>query len=250
MRFPMNGRYRIASISRTVHFVRGPLVNWVILTDGARHALIDTGYPGDRTLIEASLREVCGPGARVSTVLVTHAHTDHIGSAEYFRVQHGARVLCGPEELRHLGREELHQVTVRDLLPHLWRPRMLAWAIAAVRAGGLAEVAVSEAEPFPYGIPLDLPGSPVPLHVPGHTAGSAVFELPGERAIVTGDALVTGHPTTSARGPQLLHPVFSSDHGRAVRSLELLGGLDVDVLLPGHGPAARMSLSAAVRRAG
>jgi glyoxylase-like metal-dependent hydrolase (beta-lactamase superfamily II) len=245
----MSRGLRIAHISPAVHFVRGPLVNWVVLTDGERHALIDTGYPRDRHLVEASLREVCGAGARVSTVLVTHAHTDHIGSAEYFRAEHGARVLCGPEELRHVAREELHQVTVRDLLPHLWRPRVLAWSIAAVRAGGLADVAVQGAEAFPYGVPLDLPGSPVALHLPGHTAGSAAFFLPAERAIVTGDALVTGHPTTWQRRLQVLHPVFATDPDEAVRSLQVLRGLSAEVILPGHGPAARMPLNDALETA-
>ena len=85
--------------------------------------------------------------------------------------------------------------------------------------------------------------------MPGHTAGSAAFLLQTERAIVTGDALVTGHPTTRQRRPQVLHPVFATDPDEAMRSLQVLRGLGAEVLLPGHGPAARMSVDDALAMA-
>ena len=36
--------------------VTGPAANWLILRDGSSCTLIDCGYPGDRTLVDASLR--------------------------------------------------------------------------------------------------------------------------------------------------------------------------------------------------
>ena len=55
--------------------------------------------------------------------------------------------------------------------------------------------------------------------------------------LVAGDAVITGHPVTTRRGPQLLPSMFNHDQESTVRSLAALGLLDTAVLLPGHGPA-------------
>ena len=85
------------------------------------------------------------------------------------------------------------------------------------------------------GEPLDLPGRPVPVHTPGHTGGHSAFHLPHVGAVVSGDALVTGHPVSRVRGPQMLTDMFHHERARAVRSLGVLAELDGDLLLPGHG---------------
>ena len=112
---------------------------------------------------------------------------------------------------------------------------MLAWAVHAVRLGALRSVAVPTATALEE--PLDLPGRPVPVPTPGHTSGHTAYLLPDAGVLVSGDALVTGHPTTARTGPQRLPAFFDHDPARAAVALDALAPLDADVLLPGHGPA-------------
>ena len=57
--------------------------------------------------------------------------------------------------------------------------------------------------------------------------------------LVSGDALVTGHPVATRTGPQLLHKVFNHDQDGCVRSLAALAMLETEVLVPGHGQVWR-----------
>jgi glyoxylase-like metal-dependent hydrolase (beta-lactamase superfamily II) len=57
--------------------------------------------------------------------------------------------------------------------------------------------------------------------------------------LISGDALVSGHPTSRLKGPQLLPDMFHHERARAIASLDVLAALDGDVMLPGHGPAHR-----------
>jgi glyoxylase-like metal-dependent hydrolase (beta-lactamase superfamily II) len=79
----------------------------------------------------------------------------------------------------------------------------------------------------------------VPVPTPGHTSGHTAYHLPQVGALLTGDALVTGHPTSARRGPQLLDDVFHHDPARARAAFELLATHPADVVLPGHGPVVR-----------
>lgn len=216
-----------------VHFVHTTLANWVVLTDGDEVALIDCGYPAHLPQVRASVRTAVGHDAPVRTVLVTHAHADHIGSAARLVAEDGAEVLCSPAEVAGVRREEKYQVGIGDIVRHP-RPAVLRWTVQAVRAGGLRDVAVAAA------VALDGPrvvaGHRVePLDVPGHTPGHLAFWLPDARVLVSGDALVTGHPLAAVRGPQLLHPMFHHDLDRTVESLDRLADLDARWVLPGHG---------------
>ncbi|GAA4042329.1 MBL fold metallo-hydrolase [Streptomyces shaanxiensis] len=221
------------------YLVHGSNTNWVILTEGDAVTLIDTGYPGDRAKLLASLSEVGSTPEAVKAVLITHAHTDHLGNAEYLRDTYGTPIYLHEAEVPHARREFLHQVNVGTVLKNGWRPGVLPWAIHAIRSGGTAHVPVIAPEAFPSAGPLDLPGRPVPVHTPGHTDGHCAFHLPDAGVVVAGDALVSGHPTSRIKGPQLLPDMFHRERSRAVASLDVLEGLKGDVLLPGHGPVHR-----------
>jgi glyoxylase-like metal-dependent hydrolase (beta-lactamase superfamily II) len=229
----------VQQVADGTYLVHGSNTNWVILTEGDVVTLVDTGYPGDREQVLASLAQVGSSPEAVAAVLVTHAHNDHLGSAEYLRSTYGTPVYLHDAELAHARREFLHQVSVGTVLKNGWRPGVLPWAVHAIRSGGTAKVPVTAPEAFPSKGALDLPGRPVPVPTPGHTDGHAAFHLPDSGVLISGDALVTGHPTSRVEGPQLLPDMFHHERARAVASLDVLAGLEGELLLPGHGPAHR-----------
>ncbi|MFG3550517.1 MBL fold metallo-hydrolase [Streptomyces sp. NPDC047725] len=242
-------RADVRHVADGTYLVHGSNTNWVMLTEGDAVTLIDTGYPGDRRLLLDSLARIGSSPEAVAAVLITHAHNDHLGSAEYLRAAHGTPVLLHEAEVPHARREFLHQVSVGEVLRNIWRPGVLPWTAHVLRSGGTRQLPVTAPAAFATGGPLDLPGRPVPVHTPGHTGGHCVFHLPDAGVVVSGDALVSGHPTSRVRGPQLLPDMFHHERDRAVASLDVLAGLDGDVLLPGHGPVHRGPVKDAARRA-
>ncbi|MEU0227992.1 MBL fold metallo-hydrolase [Streptomyces sp. NPDC006284] len=242
-------RARVRHVGEGTYLVHGSHTNWVILTDGDAVTLVDTGYPGDRAQLLASLAEVGSAPEAVVAVLITHAHNDHLGSAEYLRAAHGTPVLLHEAEVPHARRDFLQQVPVGTVLRNAWRPGVLPWAVHVLRSGGTEQHPVTSPEPLPADGPLDLPGRPVPVHTPGHTDGHCAYHLPDAGVVISGDALVSGHATSRTTGPQLLPGMFHHDRARTAASLDVLAGLDGDVLLPGHGPVHRGPVKEAARRA-
>lgn len=232
-------RADVHHVAENTYLVHGSHTNWVILTEGDAVTLVDTGYPGDREQVLASLAEVGGSPEAVAAVLITHAHNDHLGSAEYLRTTYGTPVYLHEAEVPHARRDFLHQVSLGTVLGNGWRPGVLPWAVHALRSGGTTHNPVTAPEPFPRAGALDLPGRPVPVHTPGHTDGHCAYHLPGTGVLISGDALVSGHPTSRLEGPQLLPDMFHHERPRALASLDVLAELEGELLLPGHGPVHR-----------
>ncbi|MGN3955611.1 MBL fold metallo-hydrolase [Streptomyces sp. WAC8370] len=229
----------VRHVADGTYLVHGGNTNWVVLTDGDAVTLVDTGYPGDRRALLDSLAAVGSSPEAVAAVLITHAHNDHLGSAEYLRATYGTPVLLHEAEVPHARRDYLQQVSVGTVLRNAWRPGVLPWMTHVLRTGGTEHHPVTAPAPFPADGALDLPGRPVPVHTPGHTDGHCVYHLPDAGVVISGDALVSGHAISRVEGPQLLPDLFHHDRPRAIASLDVIAGLDGDLLLPGHGPVHR-----------
>lgn len=240
-------KYTLTEPAADVFFVEGPASNWVLLRGGDAFTLIDGGYPGDLPLVLASIRDAGLDPADAAAILITHAHVDHAGTAGHFAAAYRIPVLCSPAEHRYLLGEDREQVSVAHILSRTWQPSVLHWAWHALSAGGAGRVAVLTAASWKNDAELAaLPGSPVAVPTPGHTPGHTAFYVPAARAVVTGDALVTGHAISRQSGPQMLDRMFHTDEDGARRSLAQLGKLDASLLLPGHGPAVRVGVRQAV----
>jgi glyoxylase-like metal-dependent hydrolase (beta-lactamase superfamily II) len=243
----------ISEVADDVFLVRGSQVNWYLLREGRAVTLVDSGYPADTGRVEASVRHIGARPEDVAALLVTHAHTDHIGAANALHDRYGTPMYLHPVEVLHAQRQYLEQISLRSVAVRAWRPRMLRWARHAVAAGGTADVTSPHAQPLPAAAKdgaLDLPGRPVPVFTPGHTSGHTAYLLPHAGAVLTGDALVTSHPSTATPyGPQLIASYFQHDEARARASLDALATLPVRLVLPGHGEPWEGDLAAAVASA-
>ncbi|MEV6287699.1 MBL fold metallo-hydrolase [Kribbella sp. NPDC051770] len=237
---------RVVEAAENVFLVRGSAVNWILLRDGTDLTLVDSGYPGDLNDVEESIRSIGRRPEDVQAILVTHAHVDHLGAVNPFHTRYGTPAYFDPTEVAHAHRDYLEQLAPPTLLKNIWRPRVLPWAVHILRNGATQDVAAPHAQAFPgagagaagaAAGALDLPGAPVPVPTHGHTSGHTAFHLPAVGAVITGDALVTGHPLSPTTGPQLLPAMFAhASRAELLSALTPLEALDADLLLPGHGP--------------
>lgn len=225
-------------------------VGWVVVVDGDEVTLVDTGYPGDRGRVLASLERIGRRGSDVSAIVLTHAHRDHRGNARWFQDEHGVMVKVHEEERAYARGERVEEVPVPMLLRMSWRPSILVFEIdLSTRLRALGTKFLDVVDTFHDG-PVDAPGEPVSVHTPGHTSGHVALHLPSRGVLVAGDALMTEHPIgTSVTGAQLLPAYFNHDDDQAAASLERLRGLQADVVVTGHGPPYRGSPAAAVEQA-
>jgi len=239
---------RVVEVTPRVYAVHGTAVNWAVVKDGDDLTLVDAGYPGDVGDVRASLAAV---GGTLRAVLVTHAHVDHIGGLPELLATYDVPVLASAPEAAHVRREHLEQAGPADVLRMAWRPRAWPWVAHLVAAGALRDRPVPSARAFPVDggvdVPLEVPGSPVPVPTAGHTSGHSAYLVDG--VLLTGDALVTGHPLSRVVGPQRLHPLFEHDPVEAERALDAIAAVDARALVPGHGPVHHGSPAAAVRTA-
>ncbi len=236
-------------VAAGVWLVTGTDTNWSLVTDGGQVTLVDAGYPRDLPRVLASLSRIGRGPADVAAIVLTHAHPDHLGSAERLRGEHDIPVRTADAEAPHARGEVIEQVSELTILRAAWRPRVFLWALRIIRAGVARVERVTAVDPVPADRSLDVPGGLVPVPTPGHTSGHCAFHLPGRGVLLAGDALMTAHATTAHIGPQLLPRMFNHDEAAALASLEALRNLPADVVVPGHGPAYRGTPAGAVEQA-
>jgi len=68
------------------------------------------------------------------------------------------------------------------------------------------------------------------LHTPGHTPGQIAVHVPEERAVFTGDTIFSGCQTW----------LMTSNVDQWIEALERIRQLDVDHVVPGHGPVVTL----------
>ncbi|WP_410871536.1 MBL fold metallo-hydrolase [Nocardia sp. A7] len=240
---------RYQQVADEVFTIAGTDVNMVLLREGRDLTLIDAGWYGDAALIEATIAALGHRPEDIRAVLLTHAHLDHVGALNHLQAKYGIPAYTSGLEVAHAKGEVHESATPLDVIKRLTDISTCGWALRITRAGGLRKNPVPHIQPFPTEGPLDLPGRPVPVPTPGHTSGHSAFHVPAAGAVATGDTLVTAHPTSKSRGPQVLPRFFNHSTPDTVLALGALESLAADLVLPGHGGPYTEGIGRAVARA-
>ena len=214
--------------------VRGRDVNWTILRDGASFTLVDAGYPGYAAAVRDSITRAGLYLSGLEAIVVTHAHIDHIGGVPALRKDAAVPVYVGDPELPMAVGSRTESAGPLDVAKRLWQPRVVPWSLRITAAGGAGHVTVPDAVGVVDGSVLDIPGRPSVVLTPGHTSGHICLQAGG--ALLTGDALITGHAITGREGPQLAADFFHTDAEEAVSALDRIVTVDASTIVPGHGP--------------
>jgi glyoxylase-like metal-dependent hydrolase (beta-lactamase superfamily II) len=233
-----------------VYGLGSEMVNWYVVADGGRLTAVDAGIPGFGKTLEDDLRSIGHAPSDVDALVLTHSDADHTGIAPLLQ-EAGAHVYVHSADdatLRKPGPKK-GDAAPWHTLPYMWRPTF--WRIFAhlVRGGAARPPKVEGAETFEDGAVLGAPGSPTVIATPGHTPGHCAIHFPRHGALFAGDALCTWNPLTGRRGAQMMPSAFNVDNAQALESLGALEGVEVQVVLPGHGEPWRDSPAAAVSAA-
>jgi len=203
-------------------------VHLIVTDEGI--TLIDAGLPRHYADLRRELAALGRPLSDIRGLVLTHGDTDHIGFAERLRSELGIPVYVGAGDVARAQGEKPPSPPrdARRVGP------MLGFFAYAMRKGGLRMPPVAEVTSMADGDVLPLPGAPVIIGMPGHSPGSMAIHVPAVRAVFVGDELTTRSVLTGATGPQ--PAPFTDDQADSSVSLDRLAGLDVDWVIPGHGP--------------
>jgi cyclase len=199
--------------------LRGCNPSYVTTSNGV--VVIDTPQLPTRAVQMRREAEACGP---VRYVINTEHHVDHIFGNYYFK---GAGLV-----VHHQGVYDNFMVVAPELDP-------FAYAAEAIPTDDPEGAAIFPdrdeyyADPnkgqivFTGDLTLRVGGHTFELlHTPGHTPGQVAVHVPEERAVFTGDTIFSECQTW----------LMTSNVDEWLVALDRIGELDVDHVVPGHGP--------------
>ncbi|GAA2749342.1 MBL fold metallo-hydrolase [Amnibacterium kyonggiense] len=212
-----------------LHRIGDDIVAAHLIVADAGLTLIDAALPGYHRDLLRELAVIGRPVTDIRGIVLTHGDADHVGFAERLRRELDVPVFVGAADAERAkgAKPPATPSDPKRLVP------MLGFLLHAARKGIARIPPLTEVQPVAGEQVLDLPGAPRVIPMPGHSPGSVAVHVPGVRAVFVGDELTTRNVLTGRLGPQ--PAPFTDDQAASSASLELLRGLDVDWIVPGHG---------------
>jgi len=233
-------------VAEGVHLLSSAYVNCYLVEGEGGLTLVDAGLPRMWPLLVEAVARLGRELADVKALLVTHGHFDHLGFAKRLHQKNQVPVIVHPDDRTLVASPYSYRPQRNRFLYLLSHPGGWGPIGRMAVAGALTVEGVEETEALKAGVPLDVPGSPVAIATPGHTAGHCGFLLRDRDVVLAGDALVTFDPYTGRSGPQIVATAATSDADQAMASLDALAQTGVRTVLTGHGDPWRNDVGRAV----
>jgi glyoxylase-like metal-dependent hydrolase (beta-lactamase superfamily II) len=208
-----------------------------LVTDGGEALLVDTLF--DLRLTREMLAAIrkAEPAASIGTLVNTHSNGDHTFGNQLVA---GAEIIASKacaEEMIHDGGAERLAAMKRAVDPSSAAGAFLAEIFAPFEFEGI-DVAMPTLT-FEGELTRRVGGKTVRLIEvgPAHTRGDVLAYVPEDRVIFTGDMLfINGHPI-----------IWAGPVGNWIKACQLMIDLDVESVVPGHGPVTDKQGVAAVK---
>jgi glyoxylase-like metal-dependent hydrolase (beta-lactamase superfamily II) len=184
--------------------------------------IIDASLAGSAAKVARQLRRNGYEPRDVKTILVTHAHPDHVGGLPELKAMTGARVLVG----------ERDREVAEGLAPMVRPPRSeMSHLARLMTVGGSFLKGTPVDETLAVGDVVPVGGGLQVLFTPGHSPGHVSFWQPEKRWLFCGDVMM------NLRGLGLPFAAFTADMDENRRSVARLAELEPELVLFGHGRA-------------
>ena len=203
-----------------VHQITAKMANMILIVED-RLTLIDTGFRGSSWQIARYIRCLGRSMEELELIIITHNHSDHVGSLAELKRTAPAKVAAGMADLS--GNEQGLPYR-RYLLKLLHLPLVsFLWPLDYARPGEV-DIPLAGDEVLP---PI---GGLRVIATPGHTPGSISLYSAERKLLIVGDAL-------NKRFGELRLPPKSIaiNLSQAIDSVKRLAQLDFDTLCFGHG---------------
>jgi glyoxylase-like metal-dependent hydrolase (beta-lactamase superfamily II) len=182
-----------------------------LVVNGNELLVVDAGTAGNAKKIVAFIQKIGHQPQEVSTIIITHYHMDHAGSAKELKALTGAKVAASTEDAQVIAGEK----------PYPKPKNLLMRAASIIKPSPVAvDVVLKEGDTI---------GNLTVISTPGHTAGSIMLLYKQKGVIFAGDTLRNEDGKVSG-GPE--H--FTWDEAKEKESIRKVAALDFDIMLPGH----------------
>lgn len=204
-----------------IHQVDGVNCNVYLMEDGEKLILIDTGLPRSDKKIVKYIESLNHKPTDVSTIVLTHFHIDHVGSAK-----------------------KMKELTNAEVAVHEADADFVSGKKAPPKPKNLIFKALSsfvKAAPVDVKLVLkdgDKVGRLIVIHTPGHSEGSISLLDVDRKVMFAGDAVrfIDGKITDPPKQ-------FTLDMNKAKDSIKKISTYDFDVMLSGHGQPLTVNAS-------